>query len=65
LPVIQKVLESDSNNEYYLSTAAFIMYNLGKSDQAKNYYNKALDKNPNLKDTLSKSEVKAFNAVME
>ena len=41
------------------------MYNLGKYEEAKNYYNKALDINPKLKDTLSDSELKADSAVME
>ena len=65
LPIIEKVLESNSNNEYYLSTAAFIMYNLGRYNESKIYYNKALNIYFNLKDTCSESELKAFNSVME
>jgi tetratricopeptide (TPR) repeat protein len=41
------------------------MYNLDKDDEAKNYYNKALEIDPNLKDILSEEELDAFNSVME
>ena len=41
------------------------MHNLGKDDEAKNYYNKALEIDPNLKDILSEEELDAFNTVME
>lgn len=65
LPIIEQVLESNSDNEAYLATAAFIMHNLGKDDESRNYFNKALDINPNLKDILSKAELDVFNLVMK
>lgn len=65
LPLIQSVLESNPNNEYYLSTAAiFIMYNLGKYDDVKIYYEKSLKINPNLTSILSEKELTAFNKLM-
>ena len=40
------------------------MYNLKRYAESKTYYTKALNINPNLKDTFSESELKAFNSVM-
>jgi hypothetical protein len=54
-------LESNSNNEYYLSTAAFITYNLGNDNEAKSYFDKALKINPNLYEVLSEKKRIAFN----
>ncbi len=64
LPLINKVLKSDSNNEYYLSTAALIMYNLGKTEDAKTYFEKAQKINANLTSILSEKELDAFNKLM-
>ena len=41
------------------------MYNLGKYDLAKNYYEKALKIDPNLTEILEDIELKAFNSVMK
>ena len=61
---IKKALESDSNTDYILATAAFIMYNLGKDDEARSYYEKALAINPNLKNLLDEEEVPIFDKLM-
>ena len=58
------MLESNSDNEYYLSTAAFIMYNLGKIEDARSYYEKALKINANLTSILSEKELVVFNKIM-
>ena len=63
--LLKKLFNLTHDDEYYLSTAAFIMHNLGKDDEAKNYHNKALEVDPNLKDILSEEELDAFNSVME
>ena len=56
-PLINRVLESNSDSEYYLSTPAFIMSNLGKMDDAKLYYEKSLEINPNITSILSEKEL--------
>jgi len=43
---------------------AFILYNLGKYDEAKLYYEKALKINPTLTSILSEKELTAFNKIM-
>ena len=43
---------------------AFILYNLGKIEDAKSYYEKALKINPELTSILSEKELTAFNKVM-
>jgi len=40
------------------------MYNLGKYDDAKSFFEKALQINPNLTLILSEKELTAFNKVM-
>jgi len=46
--VIKKAdLSSFDNNEYLSSTMAFILYNLGKYEDAKQYYIKSLQINAN------------------
>lgn len=60
-----KVLKSDSSNEYYLSTAAFIMYNLKKYDDAKSYFEKALKINKSyITSIMSEKELTAFHKLM-
>ena len=51
-------MEKYRNNEYYLATKAFIMYNVGNIDKAKEYYNDALKINPNLEVLLYPNELK-------
>jgi tetratricopeptide (TPR) repeat protein len=58
------VLETNSDNEYSLSTAALIMYNLDKYDEAKSYYDKAMKINSNLTSILSENELIVFNKLM-
>ena len=41
------------------------MSNLGKYDEARSYYDKALKIDPNLAETLEEIELKAFNSVMK
>ena len=43
---------------------AFILYNLGKYDDAKSYFEKALKINANLTDILEEKELTAFNKLM-
>jgi tetratricopeptide (TPR) repeat protein len=64
LPLIQRVLESNSNNGNYLSPAALIIYNLKKYDEAKSYFEKALQINSNLTSILSEKKLTAFNKLM-
>jgi len=45
------------NREYLSSTMVFILYNLGKIDDAKLYHEKALQVNPNLGDILEVKEL--------
>ena len=45
------------NREYLSSTMVFILYNLGKIDDAKLYHEKALQINPNLADILELKEL--------
>jgi hypothetical protein len=40
------------------------MYNLGKTDAAKSYFEKAIQINPNLTTLLSEKELTAFNKVL-
>ena len=47
-----------------ISTAAFIIYNLKKYDNAKSYFEKALKLNSNLTSILSEKELTVFNKVM-
>jgi tetratricopeptide (TPR) repeat protein len=66
LHLISKVLKSNSNNEYYLYiAAALIMYNLGKYNEAKLYFEKALQINSNLTSIMSEKELNVFNKVMD
>ena len=46
------------------STLAFILANIGREDEARLYYEKALKINPNLTEILSEKEIAAFNKVM-
>ena len=61
---IERALKSIPNNEYYLSTAALIMYNLGNYDEATSYYERALRIDPNITEKLEDIELKAFNSLM-
>jgi tetratricopeptide (TPR) repeat protein len=45
-------------------TAGFIMHNLGKYDDARSYFEKALKINPNLTSILSEKKLTAFNKLM-
>ena len=51
-------------NEFYLSTAALIMYNLKQYDDSKSYFENALKLNVNLTSLLSEKELLAFKKVM-
>jgi tetratricopeptide (TPR) repeat protein len=64
LSIIQKPLESNPNNEYYLTTMAFILFNLERYDEAKEYYNRALKVEPNLTEILTDRELVAFKNLM-
>ena len=53
----QSMLCNFVNREYLSSTMVFILYNLGKIDDAKLYHEKALQINPNLADILEVKEL--------
>ena len=61
MTVIEKSVLNNPDNEYLSSTMAFILYNLGKNDEAKSYYEKSLEINANLTSILSEKELIAFN----
>jgi len=46
------------------STIAFILYNLGKYDEARSYYETSLKINDNLTSILSEKELTAFIKLM-
>ena len=62
--VIEKAVLSNPNNEYLSSTMAFILYNLGKTDEAKSYYQKSLQINANLTSILTEKELTVFNKII-
>lgn len=43
---------------------AFILYNLGKIDESKSYYEKSLQINANLSELLTEKELTVFNKLM-
>jgi Flp pilus assembly protein TadD len=64
LSVIEKTAMNNPNDEYLQSTMAFILANMGKDDEARAYYEKALRINPNLTEILYEKELDLFNKVM-
>ncbi len=62
--VIKEVASSNPDVVYLQDTTAFILYNLGKYDDAKQYYDKALRLDPNLIERLTEKEKVAFDEVM-
>jgi tetratricopeptide (TPR) repeat protein len=65
LSVLKKVpLSNFDNNEDLQKIMAFILYNLGKIDDAKLYYEKAFKINANLTNIMSEKELIAINKVM-
>jgi tetratricopeptide (TPR) repeat protein len=59
--IIEKAFLSKTNDEYLQSTMAFILYNQGKLDDAKLYYDKTLKINSNLTEILTEKELTVFN----
>ena len=62
--LLEKIVVTNSDDEYLQSSMAFILYNLGKYDDAKSYLEKALEINANLTDILEEKELIAFNELM-
>jgi tetratricopeptide (TPR) repeat protein len=44
---------------------AFILFNLERHDEAKEYYNKALKVDPNLTEILTSGELLAYNSLFK
>jgi tetratricopeptide (TPR) repeat protein len=65
LPIIERTLGYEPNDKYLLTTMAFIHYNLGKVEDAKSYYSKALKIDSNLTGLLTEQELKIFNSIMD
>jgi Flp pilus assembly protein TadD len=64
LSVIKKEAIDNPKDENLQSTMAFILSNMGKDDEARVYYEKALKINPNLTEILYEKELDEFNRVM-
>ena len=64
MTVIEKAVLSNQDNQYLTCTITFILYNVGKIDDAKLYYEKSLQINPNLTDISTEKELTVFNKVM-
>ena len=62
--IISPIVKSNPDNEYYLNTMAFTLYNLGRYYEAQEYFNKGLKLNPNMKELLGEKESIAFNNLM-
>ena len=64
LSVIEKTAIDNPKDEYLQSTMAFILANMGKDNEARVYYEKALKINSNLTEILYEKELDVFNRVM-
>ena len=64
LSVIKKAAIDNPKDETLQSTMAFILANMGKDDEARQYYEKALKINPNLTEILYEKELDEFNRIM-
>jgi len=62
--IIEKAVINSPNDEYLQSSMAFILYKLGKTDEAKLYYTNALQINANLTSILSDKELIVFDKLM-
>ena len=62
--VIEKTAIDNPNDEYLQSTIAFILANMGKDNEARVYYERALKINSNLTEILYEKELDVFNKVM-